>query len=63
MAATGEPIRLFLDPAGLSRLLKQVGFSDSEDIGFEEINDLYFSRRTDGLRMQPGLNRFINARI
>ena len=61
-AATGEPYLTFLDPRILAADLRQMGFSNIDDCGSEEINRCYFGDRSDGLCVGPGGRRLIGAR-
>lgn len=63
VARAGEPFRLFLDPRALNRMLKAAGFHEIEDLGPADIDERYFARRTDGLRVSVGLAHLVNARI
>jgi methyltransferase (TIGR00027 family) len=51
LAAAGEPLQTFFDPAELMKDLRAMGFGHVEDIGPEELNARYFKDRTDGLRV------------
>ena len=51
VAAAGEPWKTFLDPAELSKMLHDDGFSAVEDFGPAELNRMYFSGRNDKLRI------------
>ena len=57
----GEPWITFLDPTGLSRDMRAMGFGELDDLGGEELNRRYFSGRTDGLRV-GGMGRIMAAR-
>jgi methyltransferase (TIGR00027 family) len=63
VAAAGEPFRLFFEPRELSKLLRQIGFRHIEDLGAEQINERYFARRSDGLRVKGGLGRLVSAHV
>jgi methyltransferase (TIGR00027 family) len=56
-AAAGEPWLTFFDPLELDARLREIGFSDVEDIDADALNRRYFSSRTDGLRIE-GVGRF-----
>lgn len=45
----GEPWQTFYDPSSLKTDLKDIGFTNAEDIGPEEINARFFKNRTDRL--------------
>ncbi|HTA68949.1 MAG TPA: SAM-dependent methyltransferase, partial [Bryobacteraceae bacterium] len=51
VARAGEPFRLFLDPRALNRMLRAAGFHEIEDLGPSDIDERYFTGRTDGLRV------------
>ena len=51
MAVIGEPWQTFFDPQQLSRELKDIGFTQVEDFDPENINSLFFSDRTDELKV------------
>jgi methyltransferase (TIGR00027 family) len=53
-AASGEPWISFFDPAELASQLKQLGFNRVVHFSPDDANDLYFSGRTDGLRIVAG---------
>ena len=59
----GEPFQLFLDPSDLKDQLADLGFTDVEDMGREELNARYFAGRTDELRVRGTLARLVRARI
>ena len=63
VARAGEPFRLFLDPRALNRMLRAAGFHEIEDLGPSDIDERYFTGRTDGLRVSMGLAHLVNARI
>lgn len=62
LAAAGEPLHTFFDPAELMNDLRAMGFGHVEDIGPEELNAKYFKDRTDGLRV-GSLAHMMNARV
>ena len=47
--AAGEPWQSFFDPNSLLADLKAIGFTQTEDIGPDEINARFFVNRTDKL--------------
>ena len=63
VAMAGEALRLFLDPREVSGMLCDLGFSPLEDLGQEEMNARYFSRRIDGLQVGGALGRILNASV
>ena len=62
VAEGSEPWKTFFDPAALAGLLSSIGFKDIEDFGPDQLNILYLSGRTDGLR-KSGVTRLICARV
>ena len=56
-AAVGEPWRTFFEPLELDATLREIGFGDVEHVDADALNSLYFSSRTDGLRIE-GVGRF-----
>jgi hypothetical protein len=44
-------------------LLGELGFTDIDDLGQEEINTLYFQNRDDGLRIAGAAGRILSARV
>lgn len=63
VAKAGEPFQLFLEPDALAGMLKAAGFHHLEDLGPREINQRYFSDRSDGLRIASGLAHLMHARV
>jgi methyltransferase (TIGR00027 family) len=63
VSEAGEPVRLFLDPRALERMLRSAGFRGIEDLGPAEIDGRYFAGRTDGLGIAPGLPHLVSARV
>jgi methyltransferase (TIGR00027 family) len=59
----GEPLELLVDSRALNRLLRSAGFHQVEDLGPLEIDQRYFSARSDGLRFAPGLAHLVTARV
>lgn len=51
VGSSGEPWQAFFDPAVLQKDLHDLGFSQAQDLGGEEINQMYFHDRKDGLRV------------
>jgi methyltransferase (TIGR00027 family) len=62
VAAAGEPFRLFFEPQQLAAQLRAAGFTHIDDLGSEEINQRYFSGRSDGLQLKSNLGRLLSAR-
>jgi len=56
-AAAGEPWRTFFEPLDLEVRLREIGFGDIAHVDADALNSLYFSSRTDGLRIE-GVGRF-----
>ena len=56
-AAAGEPWRTFFEPLELEARLREIGFSEIDHVDADALNGLYFSSRTDGLRIE-GVGRF-----
>jgi methyltransferase (TIGR00027 family) len=61
VAAAGEPFQLFFHPATLQEELKRLGFHRTEFLQGEQINQRYFSGRTDGLKVRGGLGHLMGA--
>jgi methyltransferase (TIGR00027 family) len=51
VAAIGEPWITYFDPSSLMSEIRQLGFTQVDDLGPGEANDRYFKDRTDGLRV------------
>lgn len=52
VAQAGEPFRLFFSEAGLRAELGRAGLAMARNLGTEELNQLYFAGRSDGLRLR-----------
>jgi O-methyltransferase involved in polyketide biosynthesis len=63
VARAGEPFRLFFDPTDLDKFLRVRGFRRLEQCSSKEINDRYFSERSDGLRTAGSAGRIVSAWI
>lgn len=62
VAKAGEPFRLFFTPGELDAEFHRSGFRRFEQRGSDELNELYFSQRADGLKLpSPGLGRMATA--
>jgi methyltransferase (TIGR00027 family) len=61
VAAAGEPFQLFFHPSKLQDELKRLGFHRTEFLQGEQINQRYFSGRTDGLKVRGGLGHLMGA--
>lgn len=57
----GEPFTLLMSQADVDSELKAVGFSQTEDLGQTDINERYYSNRTDRLKVRGGLARMVCA--
>ncbi len=55
----GEPLQLFFTPHEVTREL--AAFYDLEDLGSPELNDLYFTQRTDNLKLLGSAGRLLSA--
>ena len=53
VAAAGEPFQLFFTPEDLEAELRAAGFHTIEHTNSEQLNELYFQDRADGLKL-PG---------
>jgi methyltransferase (TIGR00027 family) len=62
MAAIGEPWLTHFDPSSLAGELRQMGFTQIEDLGPEAANERYFKDRSDGLRL-AGAAHLMKARV
>jgi methyltransferase (TIGR00027 family) len=51
VAAAGEPFQLFFTPAGLESELRRAGFQRFEQRDSDQLNELYFKERADGLKL------------
>ncbi len=51
MAVIGEPWQTFFDPQQLAMELKNIGFTQVEDLGPKDINDKFFNDRADKLKV------------
>jgi len=64
VAAAGEPLRLFFTPEDLEVEIRRAGFQRIEQVGSEQLNDLYFRDRADGLKLSPlGLGMMATASV
>jgi methyltransferase (TIGR00027 family) len=62
VSKAGEPFRLFFTPDELDAEFRRAGFRRFEQRGSDELNDLYFAERADGLKLpSPGLGRMATA--
>ena len=51
VARAGEPFRLFFTPEAMEAELRQAGFQRIEQLDYEQLNELYFKERADGLKL------------
>jgi methyltransferase (TIGR00027 family) len=62
VAAAGEPFQLFFTPDALQTELRSAGFRRFEQLDSEQLNELYFKERADGLRLSTvGLGMLVTA--
>jgi methyltransferase (TIGR00027 family) len=53
VAAAGEPFQLFFTPSEMEAELRTAGFHSIEQLDYEQLNQLYFNNRADGLKLSP----------
>ena len=63
VAKAGEPFQLFFSPGAMEQELRSAGFTRTEELTSEEINEHYFRDRRDGLKLQGNVARLITAWI
>jgi methyltransferase (TIGR00027 family) len=62
VAAAGEPFQLFFTPDALESELRRAGFHRFEQLNSEQLNEIYFKERADGLRLSAvGLGMLVTA--
>jgi methyltransferase (TIGR00027 family) len=62
VAAAGEPFQLFFTPDSIERELRKAGFHRIEQRDSEQLNQIYFDDRADGLRLSAvGLGMLVSA--
>lgn len=62
VAAAGEPFRLLFTPEELDQEFVRAGFRRYEQLDSAKLNEIYFSGRSDGLKLPlPGLGRLATA--
>jgi len=62
VASAGEPFKLLFTVEELERELRQAGFERIEQWDSAQLNALYFTGRTDGLKLsEPGLGMLVTA--
>jgi methyltransferase (TIGR00027 family) len=62
VAAIGEPWKTFFDPQSLLDDLHRLGFTEAEDYDGDVLNERYFKRRTDRLKI-GGMGHMALARV
>jgi methyltransferase (TIGR00027 family) len=62
VAAAGEPFQLFFTPDTLESELRRAGFQRFEQRDSEQLNEIYFKERADGLKLSAvGLGMLVTA--
>jgi methyltransferase (TIGR00027 family) len=62
VAAAGEPFRLLFTPDTMAAELRRTGFRRFEQWNYEQLNELYFKNRADGLKLSAvGLGMLATA--
>jgi methyltransferase (TIGR00027 family) len=61
VAAAGEPFQLFLHPKEFAEELRHLGFSRTETLNSDQMNERYFKDRTDKLRVAGALGQLMCA--
>jgi methyltransferase (TIGR00027 family) len=62
VAAAGEPFQLFFTPDKMESELRRAGFQRIEQRDYQQLNDLYFKDRADGLKLSAvGLGMLATA--
>jgi methyltransferase (TIGR00027 family) len=62
VAAAGEPFRLFFTLETLEAELQRTGFRRIEQLNYEQLNEIYFNGRADGLKLSAvGLGMLATA--
>jgi methyltransferase (TIGR00027 family) len=62
VAAAGEPFQLFFTPDAMELELRRAGFHRVEQLNSEQLNEIYFKERADGLRLSAvGLGMLVSA--
>jgi methyltransferase (TIGR00027 family) len=62
VAAAGEPLQLFFTPDTLESELRRAGFQRFEQRDSEQLNEIYFKERADGLKLSAvGLGMLVTA--
>ena len=53
VSAAGEPFQLFFTAEDLEAELRQAGFHRVQQLDYDQLNELYFKDRADGLKLSP----------
>ncbi len=53
VTAAGEPFQLFFTPEEMVTELRRAGFNRFEQLDSDQLNELYFKDRADGLKLSP----------
>jgi len=62
VAAAGEPFQLFFTLETLEQELREAGFHRVEQLNYEQLNEIYFKERADGLKLSAvGLGMLATA--
>jgi methyltransferase (TIGR00027 family) len=62
VAAAGEPFRLFFTLEMMAEELRHAGFTSFEQLDYEQLNEIYFKDRADGLKLSAvGLGMLATA--
>jgi len=62
VAAAGEPFRLFFTPESMDLELRRAGFHGGEQLDSQQLNEMYFKDRKDGLKLSSvGLGMLTTA--
>jgi O-methyltransferase involved in polyketide biosynthesis len=62
VAAAGEPFQLFFTPETLEVEVRRAGFKRIEQLDYEQLNEIYFKDRADGLKLSAvGLGMLATA--
>ena len=62
VAAAGEPFQLLFTPEKMAEQLRRAGFKRFEQLDSDQLNELYFKDRADGLKLSPvKLGRLVTA--
>jgi methyltransferase (TIGR00027 family) len=53
VSAAGEPFQLFFTAESLEAELRQAGFHRFQQLNYDQLNEMYFKDRADGLKLSP----------